>query len=439
LDCIHTQGQEIANIMNDKMSKASICSIVSLDIIDYSVKSEADKLQVKTYFDSIVNQAIADIPLQDRVIVEAVNGVAIACCGPLEDALEDALFISLTVRDEILRHNTHSTTHLYVQLGINLGSARVVSDAEGKPSLVGNGLDDAQRVMCFANPNQILVTHEYYEKASNLTHEISQMFDKYDMHTLEYDVYAVRLLKEVVIEETPSIPADIANLQPPITSKINWRYVGSVMFGLLVFFVITKVGLEPTQPTIILDEPVIAETSKQSDSVVALATTDKEIEIETVEQVSPQTADTQLAQSDNNKALENRTHDQQLEGKQAQVAAKTTVDTTKVEDSSKKSKVQNKVAQKVESDNKPAVSDRAKLQANEVSKSTATTSANKMPVNSTTNDIQVSAATRHAEPKIEKSITKEKSGWESFKAGLARGAERKCTQGEIALNQCVNL
>ena len=61
--------------MNDKISKASICSIVSLDIIDFSVKSEVEKLAVKSQFDHIVNHAMADIPEDDRVIVDAVNGV----------------------------------------------------------------------------------------------------------------------------------------------------------------------------------------------------------------------------------------------------------------------------------------------------------------------------------------------------------------------------
>ena len=32
---------------------------------------------------------------------------------------------------------------------------------------------------------------------------------------------------------------------------------------------------------------------------------------------------------------------------------------------------------------------------------------------------------------------KEKSAWESFKAGIEKGAERNCTQAEIALNQCL--
>ena len=412
--------------MNDKMNKASICSIVSLDIIDYSVKSEAEKLEVKTQFDNIVNLAIADIPKNDRVVVDAVNGLAIACSGTLENALEDALFIALTVRDEILKNNIHSLTPLYVQLGINLGSVQLVNDVEGSPSIVGEGLDDAQRVMCFANPNQILVSHVYYEKASKLTHEISQMFEKHDMHTLEHDVYAVRLLKESTLEETPSIPADISEQKPLVLSRINWRYIASVSLGLLVFFVITKVGLEPSEPTIILDEPVVAATSTQSEIALASETAPT---IEAAD-VSEQASTDQSSPGEATSASNIKSTEKQSEVIEPMAASKQSAEV------SKKSKPQSKVAQKVGVDPKSASTNSAKLETNTVSKVAVTTSANKTPVSSSANDVQASA-TKHAESKAEKSTAKEKSGWESFKEGLARGAERKCTQGEIAMNQCV--
>ena len=407
--------------MNDKISKASICSIVSLDIIDFSVKSEVEKLAVKSQFDHIVNHAMADIPEDDRVIVDAVNGVAIACSGLLENALEDALFISLTIRDEILKNNIHSATPLYVQLGIHIGSVQLANDTDGKLSLVGDGLDDAQRVMCFANPNQILVSHAYYESASKLTHEISQMFEKYDMHTLEHDVYAVRLLKDIIIEETPSIPADIADQVSSAVSKVNWKYIASVSLGLLVFFVITKAGLESSEPTIILDEPIDAVTVAQPKSELA-SEPPPTAQPAQVEAVSKEGAELSAAQEGVAAAPLN--------------AVNPTAELKKSEDSPKKAKVQNKVAQKANADTKAVSSNGSKSEANPAVKTVLITSANKAPKNSTASETPTSATTNRAELKTEKSATKEKSGWESFKEGLAKGAERRCTQGEIAMNQC---
>ncbi len=438
MDFLDIQSQEIANIMNDKMSKASICSIVSLDIIDYSVKSETEKLALKTYFDSIVNQAVADIPTQDRTIVDAVNGVAIACNGPLEDALEDALFISLTVRDEILKHNTQSTTPLYVQIGINLGPVIVVNDLAGKQSLIGDGLEDAQRVMCFANPNQILVTYDYYEKASQLTHEISQMFDKYDVHTLEHDVYAVRLLKEASLEDEPSIPADISDLKPSVASKINWQYVGSVMFGLLVFFVITKVGLEPTEPNIILDEPMVAETPTLPKTEMVLDAPSSNTDSEVSQQIT-----TEIAETAPNEPTQNAVAEQLDDIKVADIAKSaegSNKDLASNQNSTvKTSKVKNKVAQKTDSPSKLSSRDGEKTQVTISTKNSDTASNNKATSTAKEHEVDVAVSTKQAELKTEKMPTKEKSAWESFKAGIAKGAERNCTQAEIAMNQCIKI
>jgi hypothetical protein len=425
--------------MNDKMSKASICSIVSLDIIDYSVKSETEKLALKTYFDSIVNQAVADIPTQDRTIVDVVNGVAISCNGPLEDALEDALFISLTVRDEILKHNTQSTTPLYVQIGINLGPVIVVNDATGKQSLIGDGLEDAQRVMCFANPNQILVTYDYYEKASQLTHEISQMFDKYDVHTLEHDVYAVRLLKEASLEGEPSIPADISDLKPAVASKINWKYVGSVMFGLLVFFVITKVGLESTEPNIILDEPIVAETLIMPKDEVVLDDPSSNADSEVNQLITTEIAETEPIEPSQNAVAE-----QQLDDNKVVDIAKSAEGSNKDMASNqnstiKTSKLKNKVAQKTEAQSKLSSRDSEKTQVTIPTKNSDTASNSKASSAAKEHEVDVAASTKQTELKTEKSPSEEKSAWESFKAGISKGAERNCTQAEIALNQCIKI
>jgi hypothetical protein len=420
--------------MNDKMSKASICSIVSLDIIDYSVKSDAEKLALKPIFDGIVKQAVADIPTQDRIIVDAVNGVAISCIGPLEDALEDALFISLTVRDEILKHNTKVTMPLYVQIGINLGPAFLVKDADGNSSLVGDGLEDAQRVMCFANPNQILVTNGYYEKASQLTYEISQMFDKYDMHTLEHDVYAVRMLKEASLQDEPSIPTDISDLKPSVVSKINWRYVGSVMFGLLVFFVITKVGLEPNEPNIILDEPTIAIQSSLPKSEVILDDSSSNTDSKENLKNASNTADIV-----SNDPSQNVVAEQQLEDKKVSILATTQAESNKDLETNKKLKVKAKVAQKSEDLSKLTSNDGEKIQAGTTTKNSEAISRSKVDNNSKGIGVDVAVSTKQAELKTDKTPVREKSAWESFKAGIAKGAERNCTQAEIALNQCLKI
>lgn len=250
--------------MNDKMNKTSICSVVALDIIDYSKKTDAEQLEIKNLLDGFIHHAVIDIPQDDRLIVVTTGGAVIACSGPLEDALEDALFISITIRDEILKNNIHGTTPLYVQFGINLGAARMV-----KNSMAGEGVDDAQRIMSFANPNQILVSSVYFEMASKLTQEMAQMFEKYEMHAHEHDVYAVRLLKEAATEE-PLVPVD--HVTPTkwqsITAQANWTYLALSLLVLAAFFALAKTVVTPVEPIITVEQPVVAEPPAETELTV---------------------------------------------------------------------------------------------------------------------------------------------------------------------------
>ncbi len=244
--------------MNDRINKPAICSIVSLDIIDYSKKTDSEQVEIKNKLNSLINHAVMDIVQDERTIRDTSDGAAIACNGQLEDALEDALFISLTIRDEILKENTHSSMPLYVRIGINLGSVRVVNDINGQQNIVGDGIDVARQIMSFAKPNQILVSRSYYEVTSKLSQEIAQMFEYHDMHAHEHEIYAVRLLKDhAAIEEFPSISTD--NLQPSkwqlIAGKVNWKYTVISLLVIVALYVLVKLVSTPSEPMITLEQP----------------------------------------------------------------------------------------------------------------------------------------------------------------------------------------
>jgi hypothetical protein len=278
--------------MSDKMNKTSICSIVCLDIIDFLKKSDAEQIEIRNQFNSLINHAVIDIAQNDRIILDTDDGVVIACTGPLEDALEDALFISLTIRDEILENNSHNLTPLYVRIGINLGSVRVVGGSKEQTKITGEGIDEAQRIMSFAKPNQILVSRPYYEIASKLSQEISEMFEYNDMHAHEHDVYSVRRLKDKVeTEESASIPTDNSQLGiwQLIASKMSWKYAVLSLSVFAGFFVLIKQVSTPTEPTITLQKPASAETSKlPSVTLTAKPANDGLLPNETVQKPHPQ-------------------------------------------------------------------------------------------------------------------------------------------------------
>jgi outer membrane biosynthesis protein TonB len=362
--------------MNDKLKKTSICNVVALEIIDYSKKTEAEQTELKYLLISFIQHAVIDVPQEDRELVETEGGAHIACTGPLEDALEDALFISITIRDEILKNNTHGAMPLYVQFGINLGAVRTL-----KKGLVGEGMDEAQRIMSFAEPNQILVSQGYFDMASKLTQEMAQMFEKYEMHAHEHDIYAVRLLKEATIVESPSIPTDIAEPEEDavqvIANKINWNYIGLGFFVLAGFFVLGKLVTSPTEPTITMEQPVVAETPAKLE-------TEPTVAAKPIEEIKP-------------------AQDETIESE------------AKIQEPKKAKVVRKQLQKKVTVEAEAPVS---------------------KPDKTVVEKAVESKAEKQAVPKPEKTATGEKSGWETVKESVSNGSERKCSQAEISMNQC---
>lgn len=247
--------------MNDKINKTTICSIVFLDIIDYSKKSVSEQIDIKNQFNHLINHSLKDVEQDDRIILDTGDGAAIAHMG----SPEDALFVSLSIRDEILKSNIMTSMPLYVRFGINLGPVRVVRDINGQPNMIGDGINVAQRIMSFAKPNQILVSRSYYDVTSRLTQEISQMFDysglKHDKHVREHEVYAVRLLKETITTETNTAQIDrpTAPTFNPFNwfNRINWKYLALALPAIMTLMVVIKTAATPREPMITLQQTLV--------------------------------------------------------------------------------------------------------------------------------------------------------------------------------------
>ena len=234
--------------MNDRINKTSICSIVFLDIIDYSKKPDSEQIDVKNQFNDFINIALKNIAQNDRIILDTGDGAAIAYMG----SPEDVLFMALNIRDSIIKNNESGESLIHVRFGINLGPVRVVKDINGRPNIIGDGINVAQRIMSFAQPNQILVSRSYYEITSRLTQEISKMFDysgvKQDKHVREHEVYSVRLTeRRATVENRAEVIADNSPLknQFAVFNKINWNYAAPAVFVLVTLFAIGKLAFAP--------------------------------------------------------------------------------------------------------------------------------------------------------------------------------------------------
>jgi class 3 adenylate cyclase len=177
--------------MADIQNRTLICSVVFIDIVEYSRKPVVEQIELKDRFNALLSEALRGVAVNDRIILDTGDGAAISFIGDPEDAL----FVATGLRDDIAAQSETAEIELSIRMGINLGPVRLVKDINGQPNIIGDGINVAQRVMSFAKPGQVLVSRSYYEVVSRLSDESSKLFSyegsRTDKHIREHEVYAV--------------------------------------------------------------------------------------------------------------------------------------------------------------------------------------------------------------------------------------------------------
>jgi len=167
----------------ESSGRTLVCSVLFLDIVEYTKKPVAEQLHLKQAFNKTLARALEQVAVRDRIILDTGDGAAVTFMGDPEDAL----FAAMTVRDGL--------GAVPVRLGINLGPVRLVKDLNGQMNIIGDGINVAQRVMSFAAPGQLLVSRSFYEVVSCLSRDYANMFRhegaRTDKHVREHEVYAV--------------------------------------------------------------------------------------------------------------------------------------------------------------------------------------------------------------------------------------------------------
>ncbi|MEQ1880007.1 MAG: adenylate/guanylate cyclase domain-containing protein [Burkholderiales bacterium] len=177
-------------MMPERANRTFICSVLFLDIVEYSKRPVSEQIQLKDRFNALIAEAIRDIVPDDRIILDTGDGVAVNFLGDPEDAL----FVAMSLR-EAFAPDADAPPSLPARIGINLGPVRLVRDLNGQPNIIGDGINVAQRVMGFATPGQVLVSRSYFEVVSHISDGNSTLFhhegSRTDKHVREHEIYSV--------------------------------------------------------------------------------------------------------------------------------------------------------------------------------------------------------------------------------------------------------
>ena len=110
--------------MLPRSNRTLICSVVFLDIVDYSKKPVAEQIRMKEWLNAVLAEALKDVAANDRIILDTGDGAAISFLGDTEDAL----FVCLTERDAVKSPEAAEPVPLAMRTGINLGPEKLIKD-----------------------------------------------------------------------------------------------------------------------------------------------------------------------------------------------------------------------------------------------------------------------------------------------------------------------
>ncbi len=189
----------------ERQSRTWLCSVVFLDIAGYTEKPVEQQIEMKEHLQELVADAVSDIAETERIMVDTGDGAALCFLGDPEEAM----FVALNLRD--LLTEKEIATPFKIRIGINLGPVKVVKSISGQLNPLGDGINNAQRVMSFAKPNQILVSRSFYDVIACLSEEYAQVFRylgmRQDKHGKQHAVY------EVVLPEGEQTYATVATVK----------------------------------------------------------------------------------------------------------------------------------------------------------------------------------------------------------------------------------
>jgi class 3 adenylate cyclase len=210
-----------------------IGTVVFIDIVDYSQRPVLQQVELKTRLNEMIAGVLEHVPTADRMSLDTGDGAALCFLGDPEDAL----FAASNLRAAA----AGAGPELALRVGINLGPLRIVRDVNGRPNILGDGINVAQRVMSFARPNQILVSRSYYEIVSRLSQEYARLFQYLgihrDKHVREHEVYAMTVATPGGGGEEPAAPppaaeggqaTDSSEFVPAASARFDAEALGAI-------------------------------------------------------------------------------------------------------------------------------------------------------------------------------------------------------------------
>ncbi|MCX7192681.1 MAG: hypothetical protein NTY60_03525 [Proteobacteria bacterium] len=152
--------------------RTTIAAVVFFEVVDYVTQSGNMQIELKRQLSQLVAGSLDPFGTADRIVSDMTEGVAIGFLQHPTDALETAMHC----RSKLMANKHCDYPDLRVRIGIHLGPISLVKDMNGQISMLGDGINSAQRVMRFAGRDQLYVSRAYFDFVSSLSDEYDGLF-----------------------------------------------------------------------------------------------------------------------------------------------------------------------------------------------------------------------------------------------------------------------
>jgi hypothetical protein len=182
-------------------SRTWLVSVLFLDIVGYSKVPVDQQLTIKIHFTDIVSSSLESLNKQDCIQLDTGDGCAICYLGDPEKLFP----IAMHLQGIFAGQQASDPINYQVRLGLNLGPVKVVDGISGDRNCVGAGINDAQRVMDFADENQLLVSKAYFDVVNSMSASYSAQLTyvgtRADKHDKAHELYQLE-----VDQNNPGLP-----------------------------------------------------------------------------------------------------------------------------------------------------------------------------------------------------------------------------------------
>jgi len=206
-------------------ARSTSATVLFFDVVGYTKQPVNKQIEIKKQFNYLVSGCLEALGDGERIILDTGDGAAIGFMQHPEDALE----VAMQFRQTVMANGHNDYPDLKVRIGIHLGPINVAKDMNGRSNMVGDGINDAQRVMSFAGTDQIYISRSYYDFVSRLSDEYANLFQyrgaQRDKHDREHPVYelvdktapVVEIVSPQASEPTPAITLEPFSFVMPET------------------------------------------------------------------------------------------------------------------------------------------------------------------------------------------------------------------------------